>query len=108
MSTKVNIKNRKAKFNYELLSKYVAGIVLNGSEIKSIRQSRASISESFCKFDDKGELYILNMNIEKYSHSTIEVYNPKKQVDQNSRKKRKAPRSAIRIARLRFTTLSEL
>jgi len=79
MSTKVNIKNRKAKFNYELLSKYIAGIVLTGSEIKSIRQSRASISESFCKFDDKGELYILNMNIEKYSHSTIEVYNPKKQ-----------------------------
>ena len=61
MSTKVNIKNRKAKFNYELLSKYIAGIVLTGSEIKSIRQSRASISESFCKFDDKGELYILNI-----------------------------------------------
>ena len=48
MSTKVNIKNRKAKFNYELLSKYTAGIVLTGSEIKSIRQSKASISESFC------------------------------------------------------------
>ena len=68
MSNKVNIINRKAKFNYELLSKYIAGIVLTGSEIKSIRQNKASISESFCKFDNKGELYILNMNIEKYSH----------------------------------------
>ena len=65
MNSKVNIVNRKAKFNYELLSKYVAGIVLTGSEIKSIRQNKASISESFCKFDDKGELYVLNMNIEK-------------------------------------------
>ena len=80
MSTKVNIKNRKAKFNYELLSKYIAGIVLTGSEIKSIRQSRASISESFCKFDDKGELYILNMNIEKYSHSTVEVSKKTKKI----------------------------
>ena len=79
MSKKVNIINRKAKFNYELLSKYIAGIVLTGSEIKSIRQNKAGISESFCKFDNKGELYILNMNIEKYSHSAIGEYRPKKQ-----------------------------
>ena len=79
MSSKVNIVNRKAKFNYELLSKYVAGIVLTGSEIKSIRQNKASISESFCKFDDKGELYVLNMTIEKYSFSTTEDHNPRKQ-----------------------------
>ena len=79
MGNKVNIINRKAKFNYELLSKYIAGIVLTGSEIKSIRQNKASISESFCKFDNKGELYILNMNIEKYSHNAIDEYSPKKQ-----------------------------
>ena len=65
MSKKINILNKKAKFNYELLSKYTAGIVLTGSEIKSIRQSKASISESFCKFDDNGELFIINMNIEE-------------------------------------------
>ena len=53
MGNKVNIINRKAKFNYELLSKYIAGVVLTGSEIKSIRQNKASISESFCKFDNK-------------------------------------------------------
>ena len=79
MSIKVNIVNRKAKFNYELLSKYIAGIVLTGSEIKSIRQNKASISESFCKFDDKGELYVLNMTIEKYSFSNTENNNPRKQ-----------------------------
>ncbi|MEC9108832.1 MAG: SsrA-binding protein SmpB [Bacteroidota bacterium] len=79
MSKKINILNKKAKFNYELLSKYTAGIVLTGSEIKSIRQSKASISESFCKFDDNGELFIVNMNIEKYSNSNTDQYNPKKQ-----------------------------
>ena len=79
MGNKVNIIYRKAKFNYELLSKYIAGIVLTGSEIKSIRQNKASISESYCKFDNKGELYILNMNIEKYSHNAIDEYRPKKQ-----------------------------
>ena len=79
MNNRVNIVNRKAKFNYELLSKYIAGIVLTGSEIKSIRQNKASISESFCKFDQKGELYILNMNIEKYSFSNTEDNHPKKQ-----------------------------
>ena len=79
MSKKINILNKKAKFNYEFLSKYTAGIVLTGSEIKSIRQSKASISESFCKFDDNGELFIINMNIEKYSNSNTDQYNPKKQ-----------------------------
>ena len=79
MGKRINIINRKAKFNYELLLKYTAGIVLTGSEIKSIRQSKASISESFCKFDDNGELFIVNMNIEKYSNSNTDQYNPKKQ-----------------------------
>ena len=79
MRKKNNILNKKAKFNYELLSKYTAGIVLTGSEIKSIRQSKASISESFCKFDNNGELFIINMNIEKYSNSNTDKYNPKKQ-----------------------------
>ena len=79
MGKMINIINRKARFSYELLSKYTAGIVLTGSEIKSIRQSKASISESFCKFDDNGELFIINMNIEKYSNSNTDQYNPKKQ-----------------------------
>ena len=67
MSSKVEIKNKKAKFEYQLLDQYNAGIVLTGTEIKSIRLNKASISESFCEFNDRGELFIVNMYIEEYS-----------------------------------------
>ena len=53
MNKSIVIKNKKASFNYELLDNYVAGIVLTGTEIKSIRLGKASISESFCKFNSK-------------------------------------------------------
>ena len=49
----VNIKNRKARFEYEILDTYVAGIVLAGTEIKAIREGKASIAESFCEFQNK-------------------------------------------------------
>ena len=55
----INIKNKRARFEYELLDKFTAGIVLGGTEIKSIRESKASISESFCEFNDGGELFII-------------------------------------------------
>jgi len=48
VNKKVNVLNKKAKFEYQLLDQYTAGIVLTGTEIKSIRLSRASIKESFC------------------------------------------------------------
>ncbi|WP_340154983.1 SsrA-binding protein, partial [uncultured Winogradskyella sp.] len=54
MQNKVNILNKKAKFQYEILDKYTAGIVLSGTEIKSIRSSKASIAESFCEFNERG------------------------------------------------------
>ena len=57
MQRKVNIKNKRARFEYELIDQYTAGIVLTGTEIKSIRSSKASISESFCDFNDLGELF---------------------------------------------------
>jgi SsrA-binding protein len=63
MQQKINILNKKAKFQYEILDRYTAGIVLSGTEIKSIRSSRASIAESFCEFNDKGELFVINMTI---------------------------------------------
>ena len=72
----INIKNRKAKFQYEFLDKYVAGIKLAGTEIKAIRQGKASIAESFCEFQD-GELYVINMHVEEYSHATHFNHNPK-------------------------------
>jgi len=62
---KVNIQNKKARFSYELLDKYEAGIVLSGTEIKSIRLGKANISEGFCQFIN-GELYLVNMTIEEY------------------------------------------
>jgi SsrA-binding protein len=73
----INIKNKKARFEYELLDKYTAGIVLAGTEIKSIRLGKASISESFCEFNDAGELFIINMNIDEYSHGSHYNHKPK-------------------------------
>jgi len=72
----VQIKNRKARFEYEILDKYTAGIVLRGTEIKAIREGKASIAESFCEFAN-GELFVINMTIQEYSHATHFNHNPK-------------------------------
>lgn len=72
----INIKNRKAKYEYEFLDKYVAGIKLAGTEIKAIRQGKASITESFCEFQNH-ELFVINMHVEEYSHATHFNHNPK-------------------------------
>jgi len=77
MKSKINITNKKAKFEYEILDKYNAGIVLTGSEIKSIRLGKASIAESFCEFNDSVELFIVNMTVENYSFSSIFNQSPK-------------------------------
>lgn len=77
MNKTVNIKNKKARFEYEILDKYTAGIVLTGTEIKSIRQGKASIAESFCEFNDTGELFVINMTIQEYSHGTHYNHLPK-------------------------------
>lgn len=69
MQKKINILNKKAKFEYELLDKYVAGIVLVGTEIKSIRMGKASIAESFCEFSN-GELFLINSHIQEYAFGT--------------------------------------
>ena len=66
MQKEIDIKNKKARFKYELLEEYTAGIVLTGTEIKSIRNSKASITESFCEFNNEGELFTINMNIDEY------------------------------------------
>lgn len=73
----INIKNKKAKFEYELLDTYVAGIVLRGTEIKSIREGKASIAQSFCEFNDKGELFVINMQVDEYSHAYHFNHKPK-------------------------------
>lgn len=77
MQKRINIKNKKAKFQYELLDSFVAGIVLAGTEIKSIRFGKASITESFCEFNDRGELFAINMQIDEYSHGSHFNHQPK-------------------------------
>jgi SsrA-binding protein len=77
MQKTINIQNKKARFEFEILDKYTAGIVLTGSEIKSIRASKASISESFCEFNEQNELFIINMSIEAYSHGSHYNHLPK-------------------------------
>ena len=72
----VKIKNRKAKFEYEILDTYTAGIVLRGTEIKAIREGKASIAESFCDFSN-GELFVINMTVQEYSHATHYNHSPK-------------------------------
>ncbi|WP_405414369.1 SsrA-binding protein SmpB [Maribacter sp. Asnod1-A12] len=77
MHNTINIKNKRARFEYELLDKYTAGIVLAGTEIKAIREGRASISESFCEFNDRDELFVINMQIDEYSHASHFNHKPK-------------------------------
>ena len=75
----INIKNKRARFEYELIDEYTAGIILTGTEIKSIRNSKASIAESFCEFNNKGELFTVNMHIEEYAFGTRFNHKPKAQ-----------------------------
>lgn len=77
MQKKVNIQNKRARFEYELLDEYTAGIVLTGTEIKSLRNSKASIAESFCEFNESGELFTVNMNIDEYAFGTRFNHRPK-------------------------------
>ena len=77
MQKKINILNKKAKFQYEILDKYTAGIVLTGTEIKSIRDSKASIAESFCEFNNQGELFVINMTIQEYVFGNYYNHKPK-------------------------------
>ncbi len=73
----VNIRNRRATFDYEILDTYTAGIVLYGTEIKSIRLGKASLIDCFCYFD-RGELYIRGVNISEYLWGTYNNHQPKR------------------------------
>ena len=77
MQKQINIQNKRARFEYEILDEYIAGIVLSGTEIKSIRNSKASIAESFCEFNEKGELFAVNMFIEEYAFGTRFNHRPR-------------------------------
>ena len=67
--------NRKASFNYSLTEFYEAGIVLNGSEVKSLRAGKANISDSYA-FDNQGEIFLVNSHIQSYKQSSYNNNNP--------------------------------
>lgn len=75
---KVNIENRRAKFDYQFIEKLVAGMVLTGTEIKSIREGKAALVDSYCYFRNN-ELYIKNMHISEYSEGTHYNHEPNRE-----------------------------
>ncbi|MFN8299261.1 MAG: SsrA-binding protein SmpB [Chitinophagales bacterium] len=75
---KINVQNKKAGFEFEILEKFEAGILLTGSEIKAIREGGGSISEAYCFLRD-GEVYVKNMNIPEYSHGAYANHEPMRQ-----------------------------
>ena len=77
MKKSVNILNKKAGYLYELLDSYTAGIVLTGTEIKSIRSGKASIAESFCEFNENSELFVVNMTVQEYDYGNHYNHKPK-------------------------------
>lgn len=77
MGDKINIKNRKAKFEYEFLETFTAGIQLTGTEIKSIRSGKANIAEGYCFFNND-ELFIKNMFVAEYEQGTYNNHEPRR------------------------------
>lgn len=71
----MEISNRKAYFEYSILQKYTAGIVLSGTEIKSIREGKVSFNDSFCIIF-RGELFIRSLHIAEYSHGGVYNHEP--------------------------------
>jgi SsrA-binding protein len=75
MDNRINIKNKKAYFDYEILEKLVAGMQLTGTEIKSLRQGRASLADAYCLFRNN-ELWVTNMRISSYDQGSYNNHDP--------------------------------
>ena len=78
MSNKINIKNRKASFEYQFIATFIAGISLVGTEIKSIRNNKANISDAYCVFIDD-ELFVKNLHIAEYTNGGYINHDPKRE-----------------------------
>ena len=74
----INIKNKKAWFEYEILDTFIAGLQLQGTEIKSIRAGKAGLVDSYCQFF-QGELYVKNMHIAEYFFGSINNHEAKRE-----------------------------
>ncbi len=107
MSNQINIRNKKAFHDYEITEKYVAGIQLLGTEIKSIRMGKVSLGEAYCLFEGK-ELYVRGMQISDYAWGSYNKHEPgrdrKLLLTQHELKKlkRKTRESGLTIAALRM------
>ncbi len=77
INKKINVRNKRATFDYEILEEWTAGIVLAGTEIKSIRLGKVSMTDSYCYFE-RGELWIRGVNIAEYSWGTCNNHTPKR------------------------------
>ncbi len=77
INKKINVRNKRATFDYEILEEWTAGIVLAGTEIKSIRMGKVSMTDSYCYFD-RSELWIRGVNIAEYSWGTCNNHTPKR------------------------------
>ncbi|MDD2247282.1 MULTISPECIES: SsrA-binding protein [Proteiniphilum] len=73
----INIKNKRATFDYELVETFTAGIVLTGTEIKSIRLGKAGLVDTYCLFQN-GELWVRNMHISEYFYGTYNNHNARR------------------------------
>lgn len=74
-ANEINIQNRRARYDYEFIDTFTAGLVLKGTEIKSIREGRAVITEAHCAFVGD-ELYIFNMQVSAYEQATFYNHEP--------------------------------
>ncbi len=73
----IEIRNRRASFEYEFIESFTAGIVLSGTEIKSIRAGKASLADSYCYFVNR-ELYVKNMHVAEYAWGSYNRHDPKR------------------------------
>jgi SsrA-binding protein len=78
MSNPVNIKNKKAAFEFFFIEEFTAGIQLTGTEIKSVRAGKASIAEAYCSFTGN-ELFVRNMHIAEYTMGSYNNHDPKRE-----------------------------
>jgi SsrA-binding protein len=77
MGNSVNIKNKKASFDYVFLEKYIAGVQLTGTEIKSVREGKVSLADTYCVFFNN-EIYVRGMNVAEYSHGSFYNHDPRR------------------------------
>ncbi len=77
MNTTISIRNKKASFEYFLTEEFTAGIILSGTEIKSVREGKANLTDAYCQFIG-AELFVKNLHISEYKYGTYANHEPKR------------------------------